>query len=107
MLPATDWFEREDLNTFVQGTQLDPYVQWTGPVVEPAGERRTERAIFAELTERMGHGRAVFGPDVDVLAMLYDGPLAEHGALDRRAAGLRRRRGRPGAHRAGHASSTA
>lgn len=78
VLPAADWFEREDLNTFVQGTQLDPYVQWTGPIVEPAGERRTEREIFADLTERMGMDPA-FGPDVDILAMLYDGTLVEHG----------------------------
>jgi anaerobic selenocysteine-containing dehydrogenase len=78
VLPAADWFEREDLNTFVQGTQLDPYVQWTGPLVEPAGERRTERQIFADLTGRMGMDPA-FGPDVDILALLYDGSLAEHG----------------------------
>ncbi len=78
VLPAADWFEREDLNTFVQGTQLQPYVQWTGPIVAPAGERRSERTIFAELTERMGEV-PVFGPDVDILAMLYDGSLAEHG----------------------------
>ncbi len=78
VLPAADWFEREDLNTFVQGTQLQPYMQWTGPIVAPAGERRTEQMIFAELTERMGE-EPVFGPDVDILAMLYDGSLAEHG----------------------------
>jgi len=78
VLPTRDWFEREDLNTFVQGTQVTPFVQWTGPVVEPRGERRTEQWIFAELAARMGHD-PVFGPDGDVLSMLYDGSLADHG----------------------------
>ena len=78
VLPAADWFEREDLNTFVQGTQPEPYVQWAGPLVEPRGERRTERDIFAALAERLGHP-PVFGPDADMLAMLYDGALAEQG----------------------------
>ena len=78
VLPALDWYERQDLNTFVQGTQVTPYVQWSAPVVEPAGERRSEQRIFAELAERMGHP-PVFGPDGDVLSMLYDGTLAEHG----------------------------
>jgi formate dehydrogenase len=78
VLPAADWFEREDLNTFVQGTQLTPYVQWAGPIVEPAAERRTERAIFADLTERMGQD-PIFGPEADILSMLYDSSLAEHG----------------------------
>jgi anaerobic selenocysteine-containing dehydrogenase len=78
VLPALDWYERQDLNTFVQGTQVTPYVQWTGPVVEPVGERRSEQWIFAALADRLGHP-AVFGPDGDVLSMLYDGSLAEHG----------------------------
>ena len=78
VLPARDWFEREDLNTFVQGTQVTPYVQWTPPLVEAKGERRTEQWIFAQLTARLGLD-PVFGPDGDMLSMLYDGSLAEHG----------------------------
>jgi anaerobic selenocysteine-containing dehydrogenase len=62
----------------VQGTQITPFVQWTGPVVEARGERQTEQWIFAELAARMGHD-PVFGTDGDVLSMLYDGSLAEHG----------------------------
>lgn len=77
-LPAADWFEREDLNVFVQGTQTEPYVQWTGPIVEPAAERRTERAVFTALTERLG--LPVFFPDdADLLGMVHDGALAAHG----------------------------
>lgn len=77
VLPMADWFEREDLNTFVQGTQPQPYVQWTGAIVAPAGERRTERDVFAALGERLGHP-PVFGPETDILAMLYDGALDAH-----------------------------
>jgi anaerobic selenocysteine-containing dehydrogenase len=79
VLPAADWFEHEDLNTFVQGTQPVPYVQWTAPVVAPRGERRTERDVFAALSERLGHP-PIFGSDADVLAMVHDTALARHGA---------------------------
>jgi anaerobic selenocysteine-containing dehydrogenase len=78
VLPATDWFEREDLNTFVQGTQPRPYVQWTGPLVAPLGECRAERDVFADLTARLGL-EPMFAPESDMLAMLYDSSLAEHG----------------------------
>lgn len=78
VLPAADWFEREDLNIFVQGTQLEPYVQWTPAVVAPAGERRTEREIFGELGERLGLP-TFFPLDADLFAMVHDGALAEHG----------------------------
>jgi anaerobic selenocysteine-containing dehydrogenase len=78
VLPATDWFEREDLNTFVQGTQVTPYVQWAGPIVEPIGERRTERRIFTDLAEAAG-APVMFGNDVDMLAIINDRALARHG----------------------------
>lgn len=78
VLPATDWFEREDLNTFVQGTQLTPYVQWAGPIVEPIGERRTERRIFTDIAEAAG-APVMFGNDVDMLAIINDAALDRHG----------------------------
>jgi anaerobic selenocysteine-containing dehydrogenase len=78
LLPATDWFEREDFNFFVQGTQTEPFVQWTGPVVPPGGARRGERAIFAELGERLGLPN-YFPAGADMLGQLYDGALADHG----------------------------
>ncbi len=77
-LPATDWFEREDLNVFVQGTQTEPFIQWTGPVVPPAAERRTERSIFAALGDRLGLP-SFFAPDTDMLGLVHDTALAEHG----------------------------
>ena len=78
VLPVADWFEREDMNTFVQGTQPEAYVQWTGPVVAPRGERRTERDVFAGLSERLGHP-PIFTPETDILSLLYDAGLDEHG----------------------------
>lgn len=90
-LPATDWFEREDLNTFVQGTQVTPYVQWAGPIVEPVGERRTERRIFNDIAERAG-APIMFADETDMLAAINDGALARHGlsldALRQRADGI-------------------
>ena len=86
VLPVADWFEREDVNTFVQGTQVEPFVQWTPALVEPHGERRSERDIFAALGERLGLP-AIFTPDTDMLAMLLDGALAAH---DLSVDGLRR-----------------
>lgn len=77
-LPATDWFEREDLNTFVQGTQVTPYVQWAGPIVAPIGERRTERQILNDIAERAG-APLMFPDDSDMLAIINDGALARHG----------------------------
>ena len=78
VLPVADWFEREDLNTFVQGTQPEAYVQWTGPVVPARGERRGERDVFADLSERLGHP-PIFTPETDILGLLYDATLDEHG----------------------------
>jgi len=78
VLPATDWFEREDLNTFVQGTQVTPYIQWAGPIVAPIGERRTERQIFADVAERAG-APVMFGNEVDMLAIINDAALDRHG----------------------------
>lgn len=78
VLPAVDWYEREDLNFFVQGTQLEPYVQWSGPVVEPRGARRTERAIFAELGVRLGVP-VLIPADADLLATVHDQALGSHG----------------------------
>jgi anaerobic selenocysteine-containing dehydrogenase len=90
-LPATDWFERPDLNTFTQGVQTTPHVQLTEAVVEPRGERKPEAEIFALLAEAMGFA-AAFGPGTDAIALMHDGELAAHGLsvaeLARRDRGL-------------------
>ena len=54
VLPATDQFEREDLNIVNIGTSHRPFAQYTPAVVEPAGERRPEWWIVAALLQAMG-----------------------------------------------------
>ena len=54
VLPATDQFERDDLNIVNIGTSHRPFAQYTPAVVEPAGERRPEWWIVAALLQAMG-----------------------------------------------------
>jgi formate dehydrogenase len=88
VLPATDQFEREDLNTFVQGTQGVPFVQWTPRVVEPDAEQRQEWQIFGGLLQAMGRRPLIPLDTADPMALL-DGALAPSGlrVADLRAAG--------------------
>ena len=79
VLPATDQFEREDLNTFVQGVQRTPFVQWTPKVCEPEGEAREEWRICADLVRAMGKEPALDAAMESVLPMMYDGALAPRG----------------------------
>ncbi len=54
LLPATDMFERQDVNITGLGLQYEPWIQWTDRVVEPRGQRREEWRIFAALAREMG-----------------------------------------------------
>ncbi len=54
LLPATDMFERADVNITGLGLQHDPWVQWTPAVVPPRDERREEWWIFARLAQALG-----------------------------------------------------
>jgi anaerobic selenocysteine-containing dehydrogenase len=54
ILPATDQFERADLNLVGVGLQYKPWVQFTEAVVEPKAERRNEWWIFARLAQELG-----------------------------------------------------
>jgi formate dehydrogenase len=79
VLPATDQFEREDLNTFVQGVQRTPFVQWTPRVTEPDAEQREEWRILGELMGTLDFP-VLLDPDLDdPLPLIYDGPLASAG----------------------------
>ncbi|MEQ8263892.1 molybdopterin-dependent oxidoreductase [Pseudohaliea sp.] len=75
-LPATDWLEREDINFVSQGNQLQPYLQYTDAVVEPAHERKPEWWIFQQLLQAWNEPGA------------EDTPPANH--LERIARDLRR-----------------
>mgnify|MGYP005853239221 FL=1 len=63
LLPATDMFERADVNLTGLGLQHRPWVQFTEPVVAPRGERREEWWIFARLAQAMGLRSPLDGPD--------------------------------------------
>ncbi|MDY7101788.1 MAG: molybdopterin-dependent oxidoreductase [Actinomycetota bacterium] len=54
LLPATDMFERPDVNLVGLGLQYEPWIQWTDPVVEPQHDRMEEWRIFAALSKEMG-----------------------------------------------------
>lgn len=52
-LPATTFLEREDLPLAHQNLMLEPFVQYTAPVIPPLGEARHEWEIFSALGEAM------------------------------------------------------
>jgi anaerobic selenocysteine-containing dehydrogenase len=54
LLPATDMFERADVNITGLGLQHQPWIQWSDAVVAPRGERREEWWIFARLAQALG-----------------------------------------------------
>ncbi len=78
-LPATDWFEREDINYFVQGVQLRPHLQWTDAMVLPRGERKPEWWIVSRVLQALGRPSLLDLPGDDVLGALWTGRLAETG----------------------------
>lgn len=54
LLPATDAFEREDINGLAVGLQSRPNIQYTAAVVSPRAERRHERWMLDRLARAMG-----------------------------------------------------
>ncbi len=54
VLPATDMFERADINICGLGMQKDPYIQYTDFVVPPKAERRPEWWILREIEKAQG-----------------------------------------------------
>jgi anaerobic selenocysteine-containing dehydrogenase len=54
ILPATDSFERQDINITGLGLQYEPWIQFTDRVVEPRGERREEWWILGRLAQELG-----------------------------------------------------
>jgi anaerobic selenocysteine-containing dehydrogenase len=61
LLPATDAFEREDVNFVSIGLQYSPSVQFTEAVVAPQFERRPEWWIYEQLARSMGFASAFDG----------------------------------------------
>jgi len=54
ILPATTFLEREDFPLPFLPLYTTPFVQWTEPVVEPAGEARQEWEIIDAVAGRIG-----------------------------------------------------
>jgi anaerobic selenocysteine-containing dehydrogenase len=54
VLPATTWLEREDVPVVFQPFFVQPFIQHTDAVVEPAGEARQEWEVFEELGRALG-----------------------------------------------------
>lgn len=54
LLPATDAFEREDINGLGVGLQQRPNIQYTTAMVTPRAERRHERWILNRLAQSIG-----------------------------------------------------
>jgi formate dehydrogenase len=54
VLPATDSYERDDVNIVNIGTSAQPFAQYTPAVVEPAAERRPEWWIAHRLLQELG-----------------------------------------------------
>jgi anaerobic selenocysteine-containing dehydrogenase len=54
VLPATTFLERGDMPLALMGFAVRPYVQWSDPVVEPAGEAREEWEIIDALSRELG-----------------------------------------------------
>lgn len=100
LLPATDQYEREDINMAMIGTQPDAFVHWTPRVVAPYGEQCEEWWIFAKLAQHLGLPSLLDKGDPEaarwsrvdhMLAQGWPEPGAGH-----RAAAWSRRRGRAG-----------
>ena len=81
VLPATDMYERDDLNIVNIGTSVQPFAQYTPAVVEPAGERRPEWWIAHRLLQELGLPSLLDGPDPDPWAK-WRHMLAKGAGLD-------------------------
>lgn len=79
VLPATDWLERADINFLnTLGVALEPYVQYTPAVVEPAGERRDDWWILSRIQQELGVPTLLDDPDPDPFAPI-DAALRDAG----------------------------
>jgi anaerobic selenocysteine-containing dehydrogenase len=78
LLPATDMFERADVNITGLGLQHRPWVQFTERVAEPRGERREEWWIFARLAQALGLRSMLDAPGGDPWSRV-DHMLAQRG----------------------------
>ncbi|HEX9260286.1 MAG TPA: molybdopterin-dependent oxidoreductase [Acidimicrobiales bacterium] len=65
VLPATDMYERDDLNIVNIGTSARPFAQYTPAVVEPAADRKPEWWIAHRLLQELGQASILDDPEPD------------------------------------------
>jgi anaerobic selenocysteine-containing dehydrogenase len=65
VLPATDMYERKDINMCGLGLQQQPFVQYTDFIVPPKAERKPEWWILARLEQAQGFGEKAEGTDAE------------------------------------------
>ena len=63
VLPATDMYEREDINMCGLGMQHQPFVQYTNFIVPPKAERRPEWWILGKIEQAQGFDSVLDGID--------------------------------------------
>ncbi|MDG2334305.1 MAG: molybdopterin-dependent oxidoreductase [Myxococcota bacterium] len=79
VLPATDGFERHDVNLCGLGLQHQPFVQVAEPVVSARGERKPEWWIFAKLEQALGYRSILDKTDTPPLFSRIDHMLSRIG----------------------------
>lgn len=77
VLPSTDFLEREDVNFFTQGMQVEPYIQWTDAVAQPQHERRHDWWIFDQIIRAMGRPSFIPSPEADVMADVWGAAILD------------------------------
>ncbi len=64
VLPATDMFERADINICGLGLQKQPFVQYTDMIVPPKADRRPEWWILGRIEQALGFEADISGEGV-------------------------------------------
>jgi anaerobic selenocysteine-containing dehydrogenase len=77
LLPATDMFERADINICGLGMQKEPFIQYTNFIVPPKAERRPEWWILRQI--ELAQGFATENRELDD----YQGAIDELGLFSR------------------------
>ncbi len=81
VLPATDMYERPDINLAGLGLQRQPFIQYTSFVVPPREERRPEWWILRKIEAAQGLDADV--EDLDESQETYERLLRENGLFNR------------------------
>lgn len=79
VLPATDMFERRDINICGLGMQHEPFVQYTDFIVPPKADRKPEWWILGKL-EQAQNFESIFDAGDDVS---YESSFDRYGLFDR------------------------